>query len=192
MDFTRRSFLQVGGAALATSAAPPKPNVLTILCDQLNPAVTSVYGGPVSTPNLERLARRGMVFRNATCPTPFCSPSRASLITGLYPHKHGIVYNCARGDYPAIGSKTLDEGIRKSDTTTDKILHAAGYQTHQYGKWHLSGDSLPYYPDPYGECHEYAREMAPIFDEVRRRPRDQWMNWYGWILPVTVDRAYQG
>jgi arylsulfatase A-like enzyme len=188
---TRRSFLQTGAAALAQTDRPPRPNVLVIISDQLNAAVTSAYGGPLSTPNLQRLARRGMVFRNATCPTPFCSPSRASLITGLYPHKHGIVYNCARADYPAIQSKTADEGITTADTTTDKILNAAGYNTHQYGKWHLSGDSLPYYPDQYGECREYAQEMSHVFDEVRRRPREHWMDWYGWALPVTVDAAYR-
>ncbi len=108
MHLTRRNFLQ-GSAALAQTQPPP--NVLTIISDQLNPAVTSVYGGPVSTPNLQRLASRGMVFTNATCPTPFCSPSRASLVTGLYPHQHGIIYNCSRVDYPAIASRGVDEGI---------------------------------------------------------------------------------
>ena len=94
-------------------------------------------------------------------------------------------------DYPAIASTGVDEGISRADVTTDKILHSRGYDTHQYGKWHLSGDALPYYPDQYGECREYAREMAPVFEEVQRRPREQWMDWYGWKLPVTVDQAYQ-
>jgi len=188
---TRRSFLQTSAAALAQNRESARPNLLLIISDQLNAAVTSAYGGPLPTPNLERLARRGVLFRNATCPTPFCSPSRASLVTGLYPHKHGIVYNCMRVDYPAVGSKTADEGITQSDVTTDKILHAAGYETHQYGKWHLSGDSLPYYPDQYGECREYAGEMATVFEQVRRRPREQWMDWYGWALPVSVDAAYR-
>jgi arylsulfatase A-like enzyme len=191
MPVSRRTFLARAGALAAQTAQPARPNVLTILSDQLNAVATSVYGGPVPTPNLERLARRGVVFRNATCPTPFCSPSRASLITGLYPHRHGIVYNCMRVDYPAVAGQGADEGITRADVTTDKILNSRGYDTHQYGKWHLSGDALPYYPDQYGECREYAREMVPIFDEVRRRPREQWMDWYGWILPVTVDQAYR-
>ena len=192
MNLTRRSVLRFGGAALAAGAAPAGPNVLTIISDQLNASVTSVYGGPVSTPNLERLARRGMVFSNATCPTPFCSPSRASIVTGQYPHHHGIVYNVMKVDYPAVKSQGVDEGITAADTTADKILSAKGYQTHQYGKWHLSGDSLAYYPDQYGECREYAREMLPMFSEIRKRPREEWMNWYDWILPVTVDPGYRG
>ncbi|MCL5745054.1 MAG: sulfatase-like hydrolase/transferase, partial [Acidobacteria bacterium] len=192
MSVTRRSFLKWSAAALPVEAAPQRPpNVLTILCDQLNPAVTSVYGGPVSTPNLERLARRGVVFTNTTCPTPFCSPSRASIVTGQYPHRHGIVYNLSRIDYPAIPAPPTEQGIFRSDTTTDKILNAAGYSTHQYGKWHLSGDALPYYPDQYGEHREYAREMSAVFDGIRKQPRERWMDWYGWILPVAVDPLYE-
>jgi len=191
MELTRRSFLQLGGAALPVGATPTKPNVLTIISDQLNASVTSVYGGPVGTPNLERLARRGVVFTNATCPTPFCSPSRASIVTGQYPHRHGIVYNVMKIDYPAVKSQGIDEGIIAADITADKILHEQGYSTHQYGKWHLSGDPLAYYPDQYGECREYARELQPLFSEIRKRPREQWMNWYGWILPVTVNPGYR-
>ncbi|MBI3209873.1 MAG: sulfatase-like hydrolase/transferase [Candidatus Solibacter usitatus] len=183
---SRRTFL----AAAAAQPAPAQPNILFLMCDQLNASVTSLYGGPVATPHLERLARRGVVFRNATCPTPFCSPTRASIVTGLYPHTHGIVHNVSRFDYPASPSPATEQGLSTSDVTTDSILHAAGYSTHQYGKWHLRGDSLPCYPDTYGEHREYAQEMAARFGEVRRRPEGEWMNWYGWNLPVTIDRRY--
>jgi arylsulfatase A-like enzyme len=102
-----------------------------------------------------------------------------------------VVHNVSKVDYPAIPAPATEQGILASDTTTDKILNAAGYATHQYGKWHLSGDSLPYYPDPYGEHREYARELKPLFDDIAKRPREQWMNWYGWTLPVTVNGAYR-
>jgi arylsulfatase A-like enzyme len=177
---------------LAGMAAPaPPPNILVLISDQLNAGVTSAYGGPVPTPHLERLARRGLLFTDATCPTPFCSPSRASIVTGRWPHAHGIVHNCMRKDYPTEGGPETEEGITTADVTYDSILYGRGYSTHQYGKWHLSGDALPYYPDPYGEHHEYKRELAPVFDEVRRRPRDQWMDWYGWALPVDVDPIFR-
>ncbi len=183
---TRREF------SASLLAAPARaPNILTIICDQLNPAVTSVYGGPVPAPNMERLARRGVVFTNATCPTPFCSPSRASLVTGRWPHAHRIVHNVSRIDYPAITSPSTEQGLLASDITADQLLHRAGYSTHQYGKWHLSGDPLAYYPDQYGEHREYAREMAGTFSEIRRRAEPEWMNWYGWILPVTCESAYR-
>ncbi len=192
MSITRRTLLQTAAVGLSPSLAPAveRPSVLTILCDQLNPAVTSLYGGPVSTPNLERLARRGLTFNNATCPTPFCSPSRASIVTGQYPHRHGIVYNVSKVDYPEHPFLPTEEGIQTADVTTDKLLHADGYQTHQYGKWHLSGDRLPYYPDPYGEHHEYGKEMAEIFAESRKRPAEKRMNWYGWMLPVEQNADY--
>ena len=83
-----------------------RPNVLIIMCDQLSAGVLGCYGGPVPTPNLDALARDGVIFTDATCPTPICSPSRASLITGLYPHTYGIVYNVNRPDYPAISPTT--------------------------------------------------------------------------------------
>ena len=66
------------------------PNILILICDQLNASVLGCYGGPVPTPNIDRLAEAGARFTDAVCPTPFCSPSRASMILGLYPHTHGV------------------------------------------------------------------------------------------------------
>jgi len=161
-----------------------QPNILLMMCDQLNAGVLGCYGGPVATPNIDRLAAQGVVFSNASCPTPFCSPSRASLITGLYPHTHGIVGNVNRRDYPAIPAPPTEEGIKVADVTTEKLLHAAGYSTHHFGKWHLMGDDLPYYADMLGEHHEYAELMRGTFDQVRERPQGEWLDWYGWALPT--------
>ena len=172
------------------------PNVLLLMSDQLNASALSCFGGWIPTPHLERLAGKGVTFNNATCTTPFCSPSRASLITGLYPHSHGITYNVNKIDYPAIvaagGSPPTEQGITANDVTTEKLLHDARYATHHYGKWHLSDTGgLPYYQDTYGEHIEYAQEMAATFQKVRRLPRDKWMDWYDWDLPVTLTPAYQ-
>lgn len=168
-----------------------RPNVLLILCDQLNARVLGCYGGPVPTPHIGRIAREGVVFTDAVCPTPYCSPSRAAMITGLYPHTHGINYNVNRRDYPAIAAPPTEEGIKATDATTEKLLHAAGYGTHHYGKWHLGDEDLPYYPDMFGEHLHYGREMAATFAQVRRQPRDTWMEWYGWALPVAIAPAFQ-
>ena len=138
-------------ADLAAGAEPPqgrgRPNVLLIMCDQLNAGVLGCYGGQVPTPNIDRIAREGVRFDNAVCPTPFCSPTRASIVTGQYPHAHGIVTNVNRRDYPAIRSPATEEGIKAADVTTEKLLHGAGYSTHHYGKWHLLDEDLPYYED---------------------------------------------
>jgi arylsulfatase A-like enzyme len=198
---TRRQFMQTTGAvagALSLSCdgvTEPQgdkgPNVLIIMCDQLNAGVLGCYGGPVPTPHLDRLAAGGVLFEDAVCPLPVCSPSRASFITGKYPHQHGITHNVSRIDYPAIGGPASEEGIKSEDVTTESLLHAAGYRTHHYGKWHLMGDDLPYYNDWYREHHEYAADMAKTFAQVRQQPGDTWMNWYDWALPVEQTSAFQ-
>lgn len=188
---TRRDFLPLTAAPLAAAAPGQRPNILFLMCDQLNPAVTSLYGGPVPTPNLEKLAARGVTFTHATCPTPFCSPTRASIVTGQYPHRHGIVHNVSKGDYPAIPAPAGEQGLTSRDVTYDSLLHSAGYATHHYGKWHLRGEDPSYYPDSYGEHREYAAEMLGRFAEIRKRPREEWMDWYGWILPVSTATGYR-
>lgn len=162
------------------------PNVLTIMCDQLNASVLNCYGGRLKTKNIDRLAKKGMAFDCAYCQTPLCTPSRASFITGLYPHNHGISSNVMRIDYPVVGGPETEEGINNEDITTDKILHDAGYTTAHYGKWHLSGEYPYYYNDMYREHHEYEVEMKELFDDVQKKDKDDYMDWYGWKLPVTV------
>ncbi len=166
------------------------PNILLIMCDQLRADVLGCYGGAVPTPPLDRLAREGARFTEAICPLPVCSPSRASIITGMYPHHHGIVHNVNRRDYPAIPSTPVEEGIRNADVTTERLLHEVGYATHHYGKWHLLDEDLSYYPDMFTGHGGYAEAMKERFAEVRRRPRESWMNWYGWALPVQVSSRY--
>ena len=165
-----------------------RPNVLLLMCDQLNARILRCYGGPVPTPNIERVLHRGVRFTNAACPTPVCSPSRASMLTGRYPGSHGIAHNCMQKDYPrGTGpSPKTEEGITNADRTTERILNESGYSTHFYGKWHLSGEELSYFPDMYREHQEYYDEMTDEMAQVRQRPRDQWVDWYGWAQPVQV------
>ena len=151
------------------------PNVLLIMCDQLNAHALGCYGGPVPTPHIDRIAREGALFFNATCPAPFCSPSRASMITGMYPHAHGIVYNV----------DAHCEGIHPSDVTTEGILFGAGYETSHFGKWHLHDGELPYYETYYRPEH-FNREMKDILSEAAKLPPDERMMFYGSAWPVDV------
>ncbi|MEW6356845.1 MAG: sulfatase-like hydrolase/transferase [Planctomycetota bacterium] len=193
MSATRRDFLKTIGAATVGPALLPraaaaqqgeiKPNVLVIMCDQLTARVMSCYGGPVATPHMDRIASEGVVFEEATCPTPVCSPSRASFVMGQYPHTHGIVTNVAGGRQK---ERPPQPGLTPEDATTEKILHGDGYATHHYGKWHLEGAKpLPYYSDMYGP-NDYGKEMEGRFEEVRKTDPSGWMRFYNWALPVDV------
>jgi len=193
---TRREFLRTAGLAAAALGGisteralfagdrknRSSPNILFIMCDQLNANALSCYGGPVPTPNIDRIAEHGVRFTEAACTTPYCSPTRASIVTGLYPHSHGIVLNA--------GSQR-QRGIGPEDITTERLLNQAGYETHHYGKWHLEGDRLAYYPDMFRSAVEYKAKMEPVFEQVRRQDKAEWMDWYVWALPVDISPAFK-
>ena len=104
--------------------APGRPNVLFILLDDLRWDSLGYAGHPhVRTPNIDRIANEGVNFRNAFSTTSLCSPSRGSLLTGLYAHRHGVTNNFT--ELPA----TLE--------TFPKALQQAGYATAYVGKYHM-------------------------------------------------------
>ncbi len=104
--------------------AAERPNVLFILCDDLRPAALGCYGSPqVKTPQIDRLAAEGVRFANAFCTTSLCSPSRASLLTGLYAHKHGV-----RDNFTELNPQLPQ---------WPALLQKSGYATGYIGKWHM-------------------------------------------------------
>jgi len=112
------------GSLTATIADNPHPNVLVILTDDQRWDAMGCAGHPVlKTPNLDRLASEGARFANAFVVTSLCSPSRASMLSGLYGHRHGVLNNFT--EYP----DTLP--------SYPKQLRAAGYETAYIGKWHM-------------------------------------------------------
>src|SRR5687767_9843272 len=95
-------------------AGASRPNVLFMLCDDLRPQALGCYGSPhVKTPNIDRLAADGVLFKNAFCTTSLCSPSRASILSGVYAHTHGVTNNFT--EYP------------NSMASFPKSLHDAGW-----------------------------------------------------------------
>ncbi|MCH8222858.1 MAG: sulfatase-like hydrolase/transferase [Chloroflexi bacterium] len=103
-----------------------RPNILFIQSDQHSPFVTGCYGdNVVSTPNLDALAARGVIFDNAYCASPICVPSRMSLLTGRMPHENGVWTN----------SHILDSSI----PTFAHSLGAIGYRPVQIGRMHFNG-----------------------------------------------------
>src|SRR5438093_12442788 len=78
-------------APTVRAADAPRPNIVFILMDDLRWDELGCVGHPfLKTPHIDRLAREGALFKNAFATTPLCSPSRASFLTGLYPHTHGV------------------------------------------------------------------------------------------------------
>ncbi len=112
--------------------APQKPNIVFVLVDDIRWDAFSCMGSPVAkTPNIDRIANEGALFKNFFVSIPLCSPSRGSFLTGQYPHRHGVIDNA---DHSELSHKLV---------TFPKLLHDAGYETAFVGKWHMGNDDTP-------------------------------------------------
>ncbi len=142
--------LPVLSPALSAATVAPKPNVVLILADDLGWSDLGCYGGEIKTPHLDALAAGGVKF------TQFynsarCCPSRASLMTGLYPHQ------------AHVGNMTQDQGVdspgyrgtlQADSVTLAEVLREAGYHTSMVGKWHLHQPKTDVKPTDRG-FHEF-------------------------------------
>jgi arylsulfatase A-like enzyme len=111
------------------AAQTAKPNIILINSDQFRWDCVGAMGlNPMNlTPNLDRMAQRGTMFRNAFAVQPVCAPARASILTGQYPAKHGVWKNAI--------------GLRDDAVTLATELNRAGYTSNYVGKWHLAGNA---------------------------------------------------
>lgn len=116
--------------------AADAPNVVVVLVDDLGFADLGCYGSEIPTPNLDRLAGRGLQFTNFHV-TPMCSPTRAALLTGVNPHRAGAghVANSDPG-FPGYAAELADDVA-----TAAELFRDAGYHTIAIGKWHLTKDA---------------------------------------------------
>ncbi len=115
------------------ATAASRPNIVLILADDLGFSDLGCYGSQIATPNLDRLAAGGLRF------TQFyngarCCPTRAALLTGLYPHQAGVGHMLGEWNRPAYSG-----GLNQHCATFAELLHAVGYRNYHVGKWHVGG-----------------------------------------------------
>ena len=115
------------------------PDIVWVNCDQLRwDAVGYAGNRVVRTPNIDRLAARGVWFENAYCASPVCSPARASWLTGTYPHSHRLCNNYAPSRGAVEGCFLPDHVVTVGD-----LMKEHGYRCGNVGVWHLSDDAVP-------------------------------------------------
>jgi arylsulfatase A-like enzyme len=158
LGYNRRDFLKavgIGAASLALEGCggmsgqlvgrrgANKPNIVLIMADDMGFSDLGCYGSEIHTPNLDRLAAKGLRFTqfyNAAR----CCPTRASLLTGLYPHQAGIgSMTSEKGDMKPAGP--YQGYLNNRCVTIAEVLRTAGYRTLMSGKWHV-GEERPHWP----------------------------------------------
>jgi arylsulfatase len=118
---------------MANSSNTSKPNIVLIMADDMGFSDIGCYGSEIATPNLDRLARNGVrfaqMYNNARC-----CPTRASLLTGLYPHQAGVGHMVVDRGIPPYQGYLNDTSV-----TIAEALKLGGYRTGMSGKWHVGG-----------------------------------------------------
>jgi arylsulfatase A-like enzyme len=172
MVLTRRQLL--GSAALAPAAAKRRPNVLVFLSDQ----ESALLPGPVDLPNRRRIERGGVRFTHAFANTPQCSAARASLLTGLEPHRTGVLTN--------VDANSLGKPLSPSLATVGSVFREAGYSTGYFGKWHLGGgDRAAFGFQTAGVERDDARIAAQAAEWIAGQ-RGPWLAWVSVLNPHDI------
>jgi arylsulfatase A-like enzyme len=152
------AMVQTSGAQTPGAQTPggvTRPNIILIISDQFRADCIGAMGlNPMGlTPNLDRMASRGVLFRSAICNQPVCAPARASIFTGQYPSRHGVWKNAI--------------GLPENAHTLAKSLRQVGYSANYMGKWHLG-------PTPDGAAPNSIAARGPVAPAHRGGFLDLW------------------
>lgn len=149
--------------------APGRPNIVFILADDHATHAISAYGSQINvTPNIDRLAQEGMVFRNAFVTNSICVPSRATILTGKYGH--------------LTGATTNDGALHKNEVTFPKLFQSAGYRTALIGKWHIRSAPTGF------DYHETLPGQGDYYNPVFESPAGDTEH-TGYVTDIITDRA---
>src|SRR6187401_2804572 len=134
--FSIRFSLLMAAALLgiaAANTASAKPNILIIVGDDMGYADVGIHGcKDIPTPHIDSLAKRGVRFTSGYVSGPYCSPTRAGLMTGRYQQRFGHEFN------PGPAEQAVENfGLSLQETPLPQRLKSAGYATGMFGKWHL-------------------------------------------------------
>lgn len=148
------------GAVTPVLTKPARPNIVCILADDLGYSDLGCYGGEISTPNLDALAKRGARFTQFYT-SARCCPTRASLMTGLYPSQAGIADFVSPQPDPRRGPGYLGR-LSSQCVTLAEVLKPAGYQCFYVGKWHLHHGTGPIrrgFDEFYGYTYDHSHDQ---------------------------------
>lgn len=191
------------------ASARERPNIVFLLADDLGWTDVGAFGSKYyQTPNIDRLRGQGMKFTAAYTCGPNCAPTRASLMSGLYTPRHGIytVGTGARGEeqfrkmIPVENKTQLDPAF----PTLAEALHAAGYATGHFGKWHLGDNGARTRPSARGFDVELQRSQdgsedkytgelvdnaIEFIEKNRERPFFVYLGFYAVHVPIMASEA---
>ncbi|HUV12134.1 MAG TPA: sulfatase [Acidobacteriota bacterium] len=152
-------------------AAQQQPNILFVFTDDHAAQAISAYGSTINkTPNIDRLAQEGMLFRNCLVTNSICAPSRAVVLTGKHSHINGVIDNRVEFD--------------GSQTTFPKLLQQAGYETAMIGKWHLKSE-----PEGF-DYWEVLPGQGRYYNPEFRTPEGT-VQYTGYTTHIITDRALE-
>jgi arylsulfatase A len=165
-----------------------KPNIIFFLADDLGWADLPVYGNKFNeAPNLNKLAEEGMIFKNAYAACPVCSPTRASIMSGQYPARMGII-DFIPGHWRPYEKVTVPvnrtQYLPREIITVAEILKQAGYKTGYFGKWHL-GQNKEHHPSTQGFDSAntgngfYNVKITPLREQGKEKRGSEWITDFG-------------